>query len=366
MQLFRPDNFSEPAIAFKPSSTEDCAAVAAVLNRYFGTCVVTAQEQLNASEIHSHNFKVELQSAGVSKTVLVRRFKSLTNKEQIVFYLNVIDGLRAQGVKVSEVLRDADGALFVSHGGDCYAVFAFVDGDHFVPDEASMAAVAAGVAAMHRAFRVLGADAADRLTRYHAHGGNDYFNKIKQYSLRDVDEIEAILASGAAPNGVDVSAVQEALPLLRGAIQYVTDYKERIAQLPKHVIHSDLHPHNVLMRGPELLAIIDFDSMRMSEQARDVAFFIYRFGRQFFVHGTLPEAEIKSRAARVRDIALEAYCAVQPLASEELALAPVLLKDEMIRKTLFVLKGVFLESNTLWAKDVPKFFASFKEIDYFW
>lgn len=366
MELFRPDNFSEPAITFKPSIPADCAAVSGALTRYFKAGVVTAQQQLNASEIHSNNFKVTLRDGDVARTVLVRRFKSLKNSEQIAFYLNIIDGLRTQGVPVSEVLRADDGACFVSHGGDHYAVFAFVDGDHFAPNDESMAAVATGVAAMHRAFRSLGADAGEELSRYQASGGSDYFNKIKTYSEGDVDAIAAVLASGAVPEGVDIPAVQEALPLLRAAMRYVEGFTERIARLPKHVIHSDLHPHNVLMRGNELRAIIDFDSMRASEQARDVAFFLYRFGRQFFVRGAVPEERIKSEAARVRDLALQAYTAVQPLSSEELALMPVLLKDEMIRKNLFVLKGVFLESNTQWAKDLPKFFASLKEIDYFW
>lgn len=366
MQLFRPDNFSEPAITFKPSSAEDCAAVSGALARYFKACTVTEQQQLNASEIHSNNFKVTLRDGRVSKTVLVRRFKSLKNKEQIGFYLGIIDGLRLQGVAVSEVLRADDGALFVSHNGDHYAVFTFVDGDHFVPSDASIVAVAEGVSGMHRAFRLLGADAGEQLTRYQASGGSDYFNKVKTYSEGDVDELAAVLASGVVTEGVDIPAVQEALPLLRVAMRYVDGYKERIARLPKHVIHSDLHPHNVLMRGNELRAIIDFDSMRVSEQARDAAFFIYRFGRQFFVRGAVPEAEIKQRAARMRNLALQAYAAVQPLSSEELALMPVLLKDEMIRKTLFVLKGVFFESNTQWVKDLPKFFASLKEIDYSW
>lgn len=366
MQLFRPDNFSEPDITFKASTPADCAAVSGALARYFKACTVTAQQQLNASEIHSNNFKVTFRDGGMEKTVLVRRFKSLKNKEQIGFYLGIIDGLRLKGVPVSEVLRADDGALFVSHGGDHYAVFAFVDGDHFVPNDEGMAAVAEGVSGMHRAFRSLGADVAEQLTRYQASGGSDYFNKIKTYSEGDVDELAAVLASGSIPDGVDIPAVQEALPLLRGAMRYVEGYKDGIAWLPKHVIHSDLHPHNVLMRGNELRAIIDFDSMRVSEQARDAAFFIYRFGRQFFVRGGVPEAEIKQQAARVRNLALQAYAGVQPLTPEELALMPVLLKDEMIRKTLFVLKGVFLESNTQWAKDMPKFFASLKEIDYFW
>ena len=134
-------------------------------------------------------------------------------------------------------------------------------------------------------------------------------------------------------------------------------------KLGKQVIHSDLHPHNILMNGDQVDAIIDFDSMRLSQQARDVAFAIYRFGRQFFVDDN---SNVKEEAPRLVKLFIDSYGVTKKLSEKEIGLLPILVKDEFLKKILCVLNGVYAESNFAWAKDLGKFLAAIDEINYFW
>ena len=139
-----------------------------------------------------------------------------------------------------------------------------------------------------------------------------------------------------------------------------------IKNLPQQIIHSDLHPHNVLFKGQAAAAIIDFDCMRLSPVARDVAIATYRFGRQFLVGQKMSETNLRKKAKKLQDQFLTAYQRINPLTPQEIKALPLLIKDEFLTKLLFVLRGAYLEGNISWTQDTIKFIDALKEINYFW
>ena len=365
--LFEPDNFTDADIRYRIAPEGELERITPVLARYLPEANILKLEELDAAEINSQNFRVEVEDAGgKTKVVFLKCYASFSTK-QIAFQLDFLRKLAQSGVKVNQAIATADGNLWVELGGKNYAMFHYLDAAHFVPSDESWSNAAREVGKMHRAFRELRPtyfDTIFKLSKENTSPGA-YFNKISGYSLADISVIRD--AQKIDAQGVDEAIFLAALDALLGAMQTVEEKKPLREAISQDIIHSDLHPHNILMSGNDVAAIIDFDSLRPSEIARDVAFFMYRFGRQFFVRegGRTDIEVIAKKSASLREHALAAYLAECPLTEKEIAAMGVLLLDEFVIKMLFVLQGVYLDGNKMWASNLPKFTMALHEIPIF-
>ncbi|MCX6722588.1 MAG: phosphotransferase, partial [Candidatus Staskawiczbacteria bacterium] len=267
-----------------------------------------------------------------------------------------------RGVRVSQIMQTLDGKLFAEFNNDLFAVFSFVEANYFWPDYDLLISAAKEIAKMHLGFNSLDDDDFKKIENFSGQG-KGYFNVIKDYDREDFIKLKDLIKSKTEQNDTD-KLVLGKIDIFLETCDKIKNYLERLEKLPKQIIHSDLHPHNILVNDKEVKVLIDFDSMRISQQARDVAFVIYRLGKQFFVNKDLKE--VQENAPKLKDLFVKEYCLVKELTEEENKLLPVLVKDEFLRKLLFVLKGVYQDNNFAWAKDLSSFVASFEEIDYFW
>lgn len=365
MQLFQPDNFSASVIIYRQLNHDAAVQLLPVLNLYFQDYTIKYAGQLEGTEINSNNFKIELKVEGKIRKILLRKFKALKNQEQIIFYLNFLRDLKCRGVKVSEVVASKEGELTVECGGNYYAIFDFIEAGYFIPLEESYLSLAQEVAMMHQAFDSLGGKYVQRIEELSEYNQGVYFNKIKSYSIADFDRIEEIIGQKEKKEEAD-DFIFRTFFLIKELVKKVKEDRNKIPLLPKKIIHSDLHPHNVLMCDNEVAAIVDFDGIRLSERSRDIGFAIYRFGRQFFINEQISEEEIKNQAVTLRKKFLEKYLSILPLTQSEIEQIPFLLIDEFLTKILFVLRGVYEENNATWIKDLPKFLVAIEEINFFW
>lgn len=351
MELFKPDNFSVSEIKYK-STDYDQKLFDDILVRYFNQFEIKEVLRLDRNEINSENYQIVFTADGKNKRLLLRRYKNLQDKTQIDFYLELTRELNKRNVPVGEVALALDGGFSVAHGGDVYALFEFIDAQYFSRSEAQLAAVGRAIGEMHRALNELPAIFKEKILEL-SKKGKSYFNKVPVYDLVDFQKIEKIIKDRAELNAID-ELVLASLSRCFEVCREVVSRRNEWEKIPGQLTHSDLHPHNVLFSGDNVAAIIDFDSIRVSTQARDAAFALYRFGRQFLAHGE-----------KMSPVFLKSYENARPLSEEERRLLPILLKDDFLRKILFVLRGVYEEGNEAWAKDLPKFFAALEEIDYF-
>lgn len=359
-QLFQPDNFSQVSIKYKKLEHAP-GVLREVLGLYLNDFIIKEIRQLDRAEINSKNFKVILSVGGENKKFLLREYKNLSDIEQVAFYIDLLRFLGTRGVKVSKAVNALDGGSVVSVDGGVYALFDFIEADYFTPSEKSFVAVAEEIAKMHKALSCFDQKQVATIDVFSKKAAV-YYNKVRTYSENDFCEIEQIL-DGKEKDDSD-RLILAALPLIKKTIKEVVAVKQEIAALQKQIIHSDLHPHNILMAGDRVSAVVDFDAMRLSERARDTAFAIYRFGRQMLLNFGNREAALE--APRLVNLFLSGYNNTNALSEQEICLMPALIKDEFLIKILFVLNGVYREKNFLWAKDLPKFAAAIEEIHYFW
>lgn len=361
MLSFQSDNFSTKEIKYK-EFVGDKSFIIKVLNQYFDNFKVQKVFQLDRPEINSENYKIIITRAGKKQVYLLRKFKVLKNQQQINFYLDLLNDLKKKGLTVSSIIKSKNGQLSVSEEKKIYSLFDFIEAEYFSPNKAAFKSAIRAIARMHRCFNQLLQKYSQKIDILSKKGAT-YFNRIKKYSLDDFKEIKNIIQQKKNKTEIEL-LILENIIFFQNVVKEVASHRNSIKKLSRQIIHSDLHPHNLLVSDNKVKAIVDFDGVRISQQARDVAFAIYRLGRQFFIKSSF--AKVRKEAPRLRDLFIEEYQKIKKLSAEEIKLMPILLKDEFIRKLLFVLKGMYLENNQTWATDLPKFVAALKEIDYFW
>lgn len=360
MKLFQPDNFSQSEIRYH--SVSGGFDFTTVLRHYFKEYTLRQVFQLSRLEINSENYKVILEIKGTLVTILVRKYKNFLDINQVFFYLGLLDDMAKNQAPVSPAIRSLTGDLAVEVGGNIFAIFVFVEGAYFTPVEEGFSSVAESIARLHNSFDLLGGDICDRIAVL-SQKTNAYYNKIKSYSVEDFSKIQVAIANRKVPGEYD-QAVLDSLPRIIGAVAEIKSRAEEMLSLPTGVIHSDLHPHNILIKNNIVQVILDFDAIRISQRARDIAFALYRFGRQFLV--AVDQQQAKLLGPRLRGLFIERYSRVRKISAEEADLMPILVKDEFIKKVLLVLKDIYFEDNPTWAKDLLKFLVAIEEIDYFW
>ncbi|MBF8281067.1 MAG: putative kinase [Candidatus Magasanikbacteria bacterium] len=357
MNLFVPDNFTNPEIKFTSVVGDARRELAEIFRKFFPAGEVQSIEELHGANINSQNYKITAVVDGEVRNYLLRRSQFLKDRSAVEFYFGVVEKLHSAGVPTSSaIMRGGQRSLQTTEA--LYLLFNFVEGAHFSPTLASYENIAAAVARMHLAFNALPPKIVDTVSEMSQKHLGAYFNVVRDYSAADFDDLEERLKASRDSDG---DFILEQLPLVRAAANAADKSRPFFSDLHQQIVHSDLHPHNVLINNFTVSAILDFDSLRRSERGRDVAMCLYRFGRQFFVAGENP-----SKAPALAQKFLTAYGAVNSLSDREVELMPALLTDEFVRKLLFVLKGVYLDHNHAWAKDLPKFFAALQEIKFFW
>ena len=362
MELFQPDNFSKAKIQFNKCG-DNTKHFLKILERYFDNPEIVGVYQVDRAEIQTQNYKIIVRDFEETKTILLKKYIVSADNKQTEFYLNFLVLLQKKSVAVSTVLKTLQGESTATIDGKMYSLFEFMAGDHFFPLEQGLANVAMSMAKMHVAFNEFDNEYVNQIDTL-SQMGYYPFNVIKKYTEQDLSVYEEKIKNKDKKEKIEKNVLTK-LPLFKEAAREIEKNKERIARLPAKIIHSDFHPHNVLMDNNKVKAIIDFENVRIGQQARDIAFAIYKFGRQFFT-GSMSVEEVKLKANRLQDLFITHYDKIRPLSNEEVELLLILAKDTFIRKLLFVLKGVYDEGNYLWINDLPKHIVAIDEINYFW
>jgi Ser/Thr protein kinase RdoA (MazF antagonist) len=117
--------------------------------------------------------------------------------------------------------------------------------------------------------------------------------------------------------------------------------------LKKVVGHFDMHPNNLLYNTEteDLSLLLDFDLMRFSERARDVALSLVKLC-------CMEEEDGKEQDKLC--LFLETYKRSSPLSSFEIAQIPALIYDESKRKILHILHSRYFQGDPLAENEIEK------------
>lgn len=215
------------------------------------------------------------------------------------FFLGLLDHLAAKGCPVPATVHDRSGAAWREIEGKAIALIEFLPGvSPDRPTPAQARSVGAALASMHLAARDFALERANAL---------------------DVE------ANAAALNSCGSDKLAEIDPDLPEVIGWAGELaRDWPRDLGRSVIHSDLFPDNVLMRGSKVTGMIDFyfacnDAMAYDLAVTHAAWSFDRSGEQF--------------DTQVGNAITEGYESVRSLGDDERKSLPVLAQGACLRFT---------------------------------
>lgn len=219
--------------------------------------------------------------------------------------------LHEHGIPVAPPLRTADGGTFLRIGGNPYSLYPYVHGPTLDPSNLrQMEAAGRTFARYHRvATGYRGPDPLDEepFPRLWA-------RRRQEYAMR----VEALGAS-AGELGMDeaLGALERLLPALESAVVGLP-----YADLPRTLIHGDFVPWNILCRGDDVAAVLDFGRSRREARVYDLVITTVQL---------LRKEPVERFQGSLRAF-LAGYGAVQTLEERELHVLPTLLSAALAVK----------------------------------
>lgn len=251
-----------------------------------------------AEGVSNSNWLVDTSGAdGKGARYILTMYERRIDLADLPFFLSLLDHLAAKGCPVPRTIHDRDGALYRKIGEKCVALIEFLPGVSVgEPTPAQAHAVGAALAQMHLA-------AAD-------------FAGSRPNDLGIATSASVLATCGTGR----LAAIDPDLPRMIGL---AADLARNWPQgLPTAVIHSDLFPDNVLMRGNDVSALIDFYFACTDAQAYDLA--VTHAAWSFSADGRVFNPAVGHAL-------LAGYASVRPLTVEEHAALPVLAEGACLR-----------------------------------
>ncbi len=192
--------------------------------------------------------------------------------------LAVMSALNNQAVPVCLPVRSATGETVVTVNERCYCLTPWIEGVHRPGNDLSMPGVMSLgrlVGAIHQALAGLPAD----FDPPSAPEGSDAKVASADDAIHLITRIDRIIGGLCAPERHDLMA----RTLLRRRLELLGEHShlrpETLAPAGSFGrVHGDLNPRNLLFRGEDVVAVLDWDRMCVSPYAREVV----RAGIAFF------------------------------------------------------------------------------------
>lgn len=252
-----------------------------------------------AEGVSNSNWLIETEGSGSGPLrFILTMYESRVDAGDLPFFLGLLDHLAERGCPVPRTIHDREGAAFRLHDGKALALIEFLPGVSVSePTPGQAQAVGAALASIHLA-------AAD----FPARRANAMDLAAWQRLLGDCGE------EGLA------SIHPELGRIVSGELAFLAARWPK--GLARGVIHADLFPDNVLMRGEEVAGLIDFYFACCDLLAYDVA--VTHAAWCFSGDGARFDPAL-SRAL------LHGYETVRPLSDDERRALPVLARGAAMR-----------------------------------
>lgn len=255
------------------------------------------------------------------KFLLKRRAGERSRLERVRFTHAVQQHIAKSGFPIAGIMPTRDGRrTIVQQREHTYELFEFVPGQPYDRSEAQTRHAGVTLGRFHQAvanFR-------------HPEGlpvpsGDFHDNPLVRNGLFSIGSSLSSHDSFSGDDAELASLVQLLIERYEAATQAVNSHRSVTAS--QQVIHSDWHPGNLLFRGGEVVAVIDYDSVRLARAIIDVA----NGALQFSMTGSGDPASWPDEQDEQRLRAfLAGYDSVVPLSADERSCVPHLMAEALI------------------------------------
>jgi len=205
------------------------------------------------------------------KFLLKRRSTARANPDRVRLAHRVQAHLAAHGFPIAPIILTRRGRhTLVQQAGHVYELFGFVAGHAFEKSETETYHAGVALARFHQAMESFDPPDTQPIPV------GDYHDASAVRS--GLCSIGSILSSHDSFSG-DQAELAGVVQFLLSAYDAAAAAVDRVVQPGSHetVIHADWHPGNLLFRKHQVLAVIDYDSVRASENIIDIGNGVLQF-----------------------------------------------------------------------------------------
>jgi Ser/Thr protein kinase RdoA (MazF antagonist) len=346
-QLFKPDIFSQSTPVFGALSPKLLGTVLEC-GKFYGLEEATSVEQFGGNEVNSNNFKI----IAPGRKLLLKRLPGTAKAPVIRRQLALLEWLVLKGAAVAPLLRSRNGLPYLSWQDAYWCGFEFVEGDFFAGGQRQVEAAAHAIGDLQLALmHVPDSIAPPRKWDY----------DVPRLKAAAVD-MEA--RSGDWPSffGEDGAAALEQAwqSSVLGALAQVEESSHLLEGTGISVCHADLHPHNLLMNGDAIGAVIDFESFTKMPTVTALGFATYKLMRQHCVSQGLDESDAATIAGHSR-IFIDGVAKALP-SGEAAGLLRAGAVIELYRRMTIIFRLNLDQGNSAWNHVLSMHLAAMKEI----
>ena len=264
--------------------------------------------------------KMHIVSA-MGEFLLKRRAVGHDEHSRVVFAHAIQATLAEHRFPVAGLVSTTEGSTLVQHDGRIYELFRFITGKRF--DKSNPAASEAGRVLAHFHGILL----SNRVEPVVGSGTFHDSQKIPEV-LSSISEVLASHEDKSALEGID-----DTIEYIRGQYEASAKKVQNLEwdSLGSQLVHGDWHPGNMLYADNEIIAVIDFDSLRFQPRITDVANGALQFSMRMGAAGKVDSWGDGFRGHTIQSF-VQAYDQFSqvPLFASERAMIPDLMIEALV------------------------------------
>lgn len=360
--IFQPNNHSRWAIEFNDVEEAVSGKITRLINSHYHHIAleVLSVQRFRGTEISSHNYKVKLKGKCDDIFCILMRSHKEFGLEFVKTVIRACDYLSDHGCKTPFIIRDYQLESVVEFEGERYTAYRFIEGTQYQGNVRELISVASELARLDKALLAMGHimntemfnkpdQERGRLEEFSREIWEDLISRARNRRIKGVgDYFDAVVIDAAG--------------YIFEAIEAMDSFEnDSLIQL----VHSDLHPHNIITNGQVVLAFVDFDSLRFWERMRAVSFAIHRLVLQYLVNNNVAIVGCQDVIKFARDVFIANYDTINPLSEKETVSVGYFIQHEALRRATWVAKNFYLNGVETWKMAIYKQIRSLLEAKYF-
>ncbi|NDF47858.1 MAG: hypothetical protein EB158_06660 [Nitrosopumilaceae archaeon] len=302
------------------------------LNTNYQNLGIYKIKKIKHTDINSINFLVESKSGNY----VLHSYDSL-NAKRTEKICRILYRCKQNNANVSEPILNNKNR-FIDTRRKLYLT-KFYDGNFFSNSSGQLCDLAKNIAQLHKVLKTIKANiTADNNQKYYKLLSNKEFEAITRLANKKLYSYDKLISKN--------------IRLLNSVTEYLknTDHVRKYSQL----IHSDLHPKNVLFNNSKLAVILDFGAMRKGSPIEDIAFTSFRFS----LFANQQNTDIKNTMKKFLKIYLSFNKLKIEFEDEE-----YFLKKMILQRINYIVRNRYFDNSNLWISDTQKHLSSLKLAD---
>lgn len=340
--LFTPNNHSKYRIFWNTIPQKQQATLKKLISTQYHLNSQETIKQVDEWETRSNNFQIKVKDGSKIKKVVLRKHIRFNDPKRIILIDKVLNFLAQKGTKVPKVIKTDNGKDLFFENGHYWQLFQFTEGDHFKGTINQLKQTAQEIAKLHLALKLCKIP----------------LPKIDIDKSANPIDWKRIIDIARKKNQISDQVFISNIDFILENFMLSSEKLQKSKGLRTQIIRGDLHPHDTIFAKNKFESFLDFEGMKKSQLARDVANACHRFTRQYVVYQKKPW--IKTLPYAIKTF-LNEYQKINPLNEKESALLPFFIIDETLGKIYRILARHYIQQTALDQNELKKQLVLLKE-----